>query len=179
MARQKRLDRAIGLARALGRRRPGGVELLIAGPDDGERTSLEALAASGPDQQAAAISFSGPLDRGAVSAAASAAHVFVQLSDVEGYAMSAHEAMAAGMVCVLTPVGDLAVDAHDGVDAVCHHGDLEDTADRLLAVTDDPAAFAAMGHAARRAGSTGFVQDFVDVCRELASGPGRERGRGR
>lgn len=167
MARQKRLDRVVELAQILAARRPGGVELLIAGPDDGERHDLEQRAArSGPGLR---IELLGPLDRTGVERAAGQAHVFVQLSDVEGYAMSAHEALAAGMLCVLTPVGDLAADTTDGVDAVHHHGDLEDTAGRVLAVTSDPAAFDAMGRAATATAGHGFTEAFVEACRDLTA----------
>lgn len=170
MARQKRLDLVIELAERLGSHRPGGVELLLAGPDDGERTALE--------QQAARLSprtrvrFSGPLDRADLADEAGRAHVFVQLSDFEGYAMSAHEALGAGMVCVLTPVGDLATDSVDGSDALHHDGDLDRTADRVLALVADPAAFAALGAAAGRRtdAASGFVSDFVGACRDVTAG---------
>lgn len=171
MARQKRLDLVIDLAHALGRLRPGGVELLIAGPDDGERAALEQRAAA--PSPGARIAFSGPLGRAEVAEEASRAHVFVQLSDAEGFAMSAHEALAAGMLCVLTPVGDLATDVTDGVDAVCHRGDVEDTARRLLEVTGDPAAFAAVSGAARGGRASTFVQDFAAACRDTAAARGR------
>lgn len=172
MARQKRLDLVLELADELGRRRPGGVELLIAGPDDGEREALEARAASvGPG---ASVTFSGPLDREGVTAAASSAHVFVQLSDFEGFAMAAHEALAAGMVCVLTPVGDLAADVHDGVDAIVHAGDVPATADRLIALASDPAAFDALGRAARSTATSTFADDFVAACRSAASDAGAD-----
>ena len=166
MARQKRLDLVLELAEEIGRRRPGGVELLIAGPDDGDREALEARASAvGPG---ADITFSDPLDREGVAAAAAAAHVFVQLSDFEGFAMAAHEALAAGMVCVLTPVGDLAADVHDGIDAIVHTGDISATAQRVIALASDPAAFSALGIAARSTTASTFVDDFVDACRAAA-----------
>lgn len=173
MARQKRLDRVIDLADALAASRPGGVELLIAGPDDGEQEALASRAAA----SRARVELSGPLDREEITRAAGRAHVFVQLSDFEGFAMSAHEALAAGMACVLTPVGDLAADVTDGVDAICDHGDVLATAARLQALTTDPEAFAAMGRAARHGGVSTFVRDFVAACEEAAATP-PTRGRG-
>lgn len=169
MARQKRLDLVIELADEIGRRREAGVELLIAGPDDGEREALEARAAAGPGTE---ITFSGPLDRDGVAAAASWAHMYVQLSDFEGFAMAAHEALAAGMVCVLTPVGDLAVDVTDGVDAILHAGDVPATADRAIALAADPAAFDSLGRAARSTATSTFADDFAAACRDAVRGTG-------
>lgn len=170
MARQKRLDLVIELADEIGRHREAGVELLIAGPDDGEREALEALAAAvGPRT---AVTFSGPLDRDGVAAAASTAHMYVQLSDFEGFAMAAHEALAAGMVCVLTPVGDLAADVADGVDAIVHAGDVPATAQRVIALAADPAAFDALGRAARSTATSTFADDFVSACRDAVRGTG-------
>lgn len=166
MARQKRLDRAIDLLAELHRRRRGGAELTIIGPGAGELDALRRRAARlGLTCQ---VRFESPLDRPGLARHAAASHAFVQLSDAEGFAMSAHEALAAGMVCVLTPVGELAADTHDGVDALHHHGDIAETAERLLAVVEDPAGFARISQAAFESGDLEFVDDFVAVCRELS-----------
>ncbi|GAB2536144.1 glycosyltransferase family 4 protein [Brachybacterium huguangmaarense] len=166
LARPKRLDLAIDLVAELERTRPGGARLTIIGPDAGARADLvarvERLGLGG------SVEFAPAADRAGIAAAAARAHAFVQLSDFEGFAMSAHEALALGLVCVVTPVGDLVADTHDGVDSIHHHGDIADTARRLLDVMDDPEEHGRLAAAARAAADGGFVDSFAQACRDLA-----------
>jgi glycosyltransferase involved in cell wall biosynthesis len=168
MAAQKRLDRAIDLVAQLSAQRPAGAELLIVGPDSGELQNLQAQAERlGLSER---IHVEAPLDREGLAARAAASHAFVQLSDAEGFAMSAHEALAAGLVSVLTPVGDLRADTHDGVDSIHHHGDLSETARRLTALIADPSQWARMSESARSAAGGSFAADFTAACDRMVGG---------
>lgn len=170
VARQKRLDRALELVAELCRTRPGGAELTIIGPDSGELAHLDAQA-----QRlgiASRITHIPPADHEQIAAVGSRADAFVQLSEAEGFARSAHEALGSGLVCVLTPVGDLARDTHDGVDALHHHGDIPATARRLVALLTDDTARRQMSEQARRTAGVGFVDTFIGVCRDISEGIG-------
>lgn len=167
MARQKRLDLAIDLVHELDHLHPGGAELLIIGPDAGERDSLIEHAAK--QHLADRIHIEGPLDRQGLARHAANAHAFVQLSDAEGFAMSAHEAIEAGLVSVLTPVGELAADTDDGTNCIHHHGSIPDTARRLVALVGDPEAFARMSQAARDSPDDAFISAFTEACRAMAA----------
>lgn len=169
LAPQKRLDLAIDLVAELARVRPGGAHLTIIGPDAGARDALVARVER--DRLGEQVTFAPAADRAGLAAAAADAHAFVQLSDFEGFAMAAHEALALGLVCVLTPAGELAADTRDGVDSIHHDGDVALTARRLLAVMDDPDAHARMREAAREAADGGFVDAFADACRAVAEDP--------
>lgn len=165
MARQKRLDLAIDLVDEIGRQHPGGAELLIIGPDAGQHEAL--LAHTSRLGLTDRVRFEPPMDREGLAREAKNAHAFVQLSDAEGFAMSAHEAIAAGMVSVLTPVGELAADTEDGTNCLHHHGDLTVTARRLVELIGDPEAFARMARTARDSAGDDFLLAFSDACRAL------------
>lgn len=169
LAPSKRLDRIVELLGRADALWPGGARLDLIGPDDGALESALVLAASRGLRDR--ITRHGASAREEIGALAVAAHVFVQLSDFEGYAMSAHEALSAGMVCALTPVGELAADTADGVDALLVGEDTDSAAERLIALAQDPEAFEAMGTRARSrhsASSTDMAEAFVQACRRLA-----------
>lgn len=162
LARQKRLDLAIELIAELRKIRPGGAELLLIGPDSGELAALrEQVVRLHLDDD---VRFEPPLDRDGLADRAARSHVFVQLSDAEGFAMSAHEALALGMVSVLTPVGDLASDTQDDFSSIHHHGDVHRTARRLTDLVADPDAFSRIAQNARGTGDGEFISSFVDSC---------------
>lgn len=167
MARQKRLDLAIDLVAELGRQHPGGADLLIIGPDAGQhQVLLDHASRRGLTDR---VRFEPPMDREGLAREAASAHAFVQLSDAEGFAMSAHEAIAAGMISVLTPVGELAADTEDGATCLHHHGDLTETARRLVELVADPEAFARMARTARESASDDFALAFTEACRALVT----------
>lgn len=168
VARQKRLDLALDLVAELCRIRPGGAELTIIGPDSGQLAQLDAQA-----QRlgiAPRITCLPPADHQQIAQVASEADAFVQLSDAEGFARSAHEALGSGLICVLTPVGDLAHDTCDGVDALHHDGDIPSTARRLVALLKDDTARRHMSEQARTTVGAGFVESFIRECREISVG---------
>ena len=155
----------------LRRIRPGGAELFVIGPDIGEQEGLqEQVRGLGLDD---AVHFAGPADRERLAELITGSNVFVSLSDVEGFAMSSHEALALGLVCVLTPVGQLAADTTDGVDSLHHHGDLAVTAARLAALAEDATAWDTLRHTAAGTGQDTFVDEFVDAVRAVGTEPGR------
>lgn len=164
MAAAKRLDRVVELLAQLHRIRPGGARLTLVGPDGGDLARIRA--AIDAHSVADLVELRGPAGRADIAEHVAAAHAFVQLSDFEGFAMSAHEALGSGMVCVLTPVGDLAVDTEDGVHALHHHGDAARTAERLAALAEDPAAWARMSQAARRSGTGHMLEEFSAACHQ-------------
>ncbi|MFC7456038.1 glycosyltransferase family 4 protein [Brachybacterium sp. GCM10030267] len=166
IAPQKRLDVALGVLAQLREQSPAGAHLTIIGPDSGGLADLRAEITR--RRLADAVTLTGPADRAAIARAAAEADVFIQTSEFEGYAMAAHEALAAGMVSLLTPVGDLASDTRDGDHALHHHGDAARSAARLLELAEDPAAWAEMSHRARHVRTTAMADEFAAACEVLA-----------
>ncbi len=98
--RIKGLDLLVeGFARA--RSEADGARLVIAGPDEGERSSVEALVRKLALQDA--VRFVGPLDGVLRLAALRAADVFALTSHTEGMPNSVLEACAAGAAVLVTP----------------------------------------------------------------------------
>ena len=185
----KNLTAAIDLLAVLDRDWPGGAQLTVLGPDDGDREHL--LTSARRRGLADRVHLPGPADRHGIAREAARAHLFVQTSRFEGFSMAAHEALASGLICVLTPVGDLAHTTQDGIDAIHHHGDAEETAARLLPLLGDDRARRAMS---RRAAAhqhpdpwDALVEALTDVTSARAaarhsralrtSAPVRKRGR--
>lgn len=167
IAPQKRLPAVIDVLAELNERWPGGASLDLLGPDGGALTAVrERIEDHGLVEQ---VTIHGPANREQIASIAHRAHVFVQLSQFEGYAMSAHEALAAGMICLLTPVGDLAADTRDGYEALHHHGDARDSAERLVRLAGDAGRWVRMSQRAREARSTSMLEEFTRACRALAA----------
>jgi glycosyltransferase involved in cell wall biosynthesis len=98
----KRLREAVGLIAAL-RKRGVPAELDIYGPDCGDEASArQAIQHRGLE---GAVRVHGPVDHGRLAELARGKSFFVLLSQQEGAAMSALEAMQLGLVPVVTPVG--------------------------------------------------------------------------
>lgn len=166
IAAQKRLDQALEILVQLRAQSPAGAHLTVVGPDGGALAPL--LAEIARLDLAEAVTLAGPARRPELARAAAEADVFIQTSAYEGYAMAAHEALAAGMICLLTPVGDLGADTCDGRDALHHDGDAARSAARLLALARDPQAWAEMSRQARAVRTTSMAEDFVAACEVLA-----------
>lgn len=174
IAPQKRLDRALDLLAELDARRPAGARLTLVGPDGGSLGALrEEITARGLTDR---VRIFGTMDREGLAEVVATSDVFVLTSAFEGYGMSAHEALAAGFVSVLSPVGDLAADTHDGRDTLHFCGDAARAVDRLLALEADPAAWSALACRAREVRTTSMTGDFVRACRSArTSAPDRSR----
>ncbi|GAB3179031.1 hypothetical protein GCM10027060_06090 [Nesterenkonia halophila] len=166
IAAQKRLDQALAILAQLRAQSPAGAHLTVVGPDGGALATL--LAEIARLDLADAVTLAGPAHRPGLARAAADADVFIQTSAYEGYAMAAHEALAAGMICLITPVGDLGADTCDGRDALHHDGDAARSAARLLALARDRQAWAEMSRRARAVRTTSMSEDFVAACEVLA-----------
>lgn len=168
IAPQKRLERALDLVAELDARRPGGARLTLVGPDGGALASLrEQIDARGLGEQ---VEILGPKDRSGLAEIVAASDVFVLTSGFEGFGMSAHEALAAGFVSILSPVGDLASDTVDGRDTLHYCGDAARTARRLLELEADPVAWRTMSDHARAVRSTSMTCEFVRACQLARQG---------
>lgn len=110
LSREKRLDRTIILVEKLVRWR-SEVMLDIYGPDEGVKGELERLIEN--NGLRTKISFMGPVSSKKVRRVLSEYDFYIQLADYEGMAMSVVEAMQEGLVCLVTPVGEIPYYAED------------------------------------------------------------------
>ncbi len=172
--RQKGHDRALGL---IARLVALGVDVRfdLWGPDDGERANLEALARE--LGIADRVAFRGPLERDSLAAAAAGHGLFLQLSRMEGMAMSVIEAMQLGLVPVVTAVGEIPHYVRDGDNGLIVDPEkLDDAAKRIAELLRTPGAIDAM---AERAGDTWtgaalYRDSFRDAALDLAARPVRQ-----
>lgn len=170
LQREKNLARALDLFVALRRAHPDA-RFSIVGPDRGERAALErqveALGLAG------VVQFFGPLPRTEIFALARSYSFYLQTSDLEGMAMSVVEAMALGLVPVVTPVGEISAYCRDGENAIFVI-DTDTTVRRVGALLALPDRYAAMASLAATtwAGSSHYRDDFVAACNRLLSRSG-------
>lgn len=167
IAHQKRLDRAVRLLAALEAQQPGGATLTVIGPDEGEQAALEQLAKQ--LGVAALLTWHGAQDWEQIRLHAAASTFFVQLSEYEGLAMAVAEAMALGLVPVVTPVGEIPHRTHDGIDAVHAHPPLAVLAAQLREIAQDPERHHRMSAAAAAVAVPDFVEEFTRACEEVAA----------
>ena len=120
--------------------------LLIVGPDEGMRATLEALARA--EGVAARVRFTGLLTGEDKRAALAAADVFALPAVGEGFSMAALEALACGVPAVLTPGCHFPEVAEAGAGMVVPR-EVGALSEALGALLRDPARRAAMGQAAR------------------------------
>jgi glycosyltransferase involved in cell wall biosynthesis len=127
--RQKGLDRAIQLIAELVKK-SCHAQFEIWGPDDGEKANLFSLICSlGLENH---VHFMGPARPSAFRVITQANSFFLQLSRVEGMAMSVVEAMQFGLVPVVTPVGEIAEYCRSGENALV----VEDPDNPAAAIND-------------------------------------------
>jgi len=105
LADQKDPLRSIALFEQIREKRPEATLTLI-GPDGGLREEIERVVAS--RGLAEAVRLTGAMDRAGIEQAAAKASFYLQTSRYEGMALSVIEAMQAGLVPVVTPVGEIA-----------------------------------------------------------------------
>lgn len=162
---QKGLDRALGLFARIRAARPDATLRLI-GPDGGEESALRGQAVDLGLE--AAVTFEGPMTRDQLTRAATSAAFFLQTSRDEGMSVSVVEAMQAGLVPVVTPVGEIANYCRDGENAVVVTDDAA-AADRVLALLDDPAAYRLMSQAAAAhwRDQPLYRDDVLAACRRI------------
>lgn len=135
--------------------------LVIAGPDEGMRAALIALAADD-----ARIHFTGYLDARARLEALAAADIFALPAVGEGLSLAALEALAAGVPAILSPGCHLPQAAEAGAALIA--GDRADVPPPDAALTQalrdlliDPERRARMSAAARRFIASGYTWDAV------------------
>jgi len=164
---QKNLERALDLFSAVHSVLPGA-RFTIAGPDRGERATVEArVAALGLGDSVALV---GPQDHDMLAGLARDHHFYLQTSRAEGRAMSVVEAMAMGLVPVVTPMGEIANYAHDGEDALLADPDDASAdravAERIVAVCRDSQRYSEMSAAAAAVwdGAPLYRDDFMSAC---------------
>lgn len=160
--RAKNLPAAVDIAAALADLWPAGAWLTVIGPDTGDADRVRQHAVDtgfGPH-----LEMAGMADRDRIARAARNADVFIQTSQFEGFSIAAHEALASGMLCVLTPVGDLATDTVDGIHALHHHGDARGTAARLAELCHDAARVRRMRESAASLPRYDLCDTFQRAC---------------
>lgn len=155
LAAQKDPLRMLALFAQLHSARPEAT-LIVIGPDGGMEEALRAeIALRG---LSSAVTLTGPLAREAIGPLASRASFYLQTSRYEGMALSVMEAMQAGLVPVVTPVGEIARYTHDGQDSIWipQGGEEADTQTvaRIIACLDEPEAWRAL-----RAAAIGALKD--------------------
>ncbi|MEO9736444.1 MAG: glycosyltransferase [Sulfitobacter pontiacus] len=165
---QKGLDRSLELFAAIARRLPE-VCFTIIGPDGGMGKALRAKAKK--LNLESKVVFSGPMLHDDISQAAAQASFYLQTSHDEGMAMAVVEAMQAGLVPVVTPVGEIARYCRDGENAVIVRND-ETTVNTVLALLEDSDRYKRISSAAAKYWQSKplYRDDFLIAAKELMGG---------
>lgn len=161
LAPVKNLTRALDLFAEISRTLPAAPFTVI-GPDGGERDRLVAYAAQlGLQKQ---VHFVGAKTWPEIANLAKDHSFYLQLSHIEGMAMSVAEAMQLGLVPIVTPVGEIARYCHHGVNAVIY-STIETTAQVVLNLLQDGAQYQQCALAAQQQwqGCKTYAEDFFDA----------------
>ena len=161
---QKGLDRAIDLFARIHARHPDATFTII-GPDGGAEADLKAQVHR--LDLATAVRFTGPLPQSEIARQTAHSSYFLHASKAEGMALSVVEAMQAGIVPLVTPVGEIPDYAVDGTSALFLDGQTD--ADRIEALLSDSPRFRAMSTAAMQAFATRplYRDDILAAARDL------------
>ena len=172
----KRIDRALTVIRALESRKPGRFSFEIVAPESPElREALDGIGRL-------PVRWSGSGTADDIAAAAEEATFFLQLSEFEGLSMAVREALALGLVPIVTPVGEIGSYTDDGRNAL-HVTSADIDADtgalsaesarriaaRIVDLAEDRDELAAMSRAAKSAVSSDVVADFDEALAELTT----------
>lgn len=190
----KRLDRSLQLMAALEAMAPGEFVFDLISP---ETPTLRATIAAAR-VQGVALTWLGPGQADHIRAHAIHASFFLQLSEHEGLAMSVREALALGLVPVVTPVGAISEYTEDGVNSVHVCNDqvapspdgssrtpiaaetFARVARQIVKLTRDPSRLTAMSEAARAVPGSNFIADFeaalITAIQGMATGTRRVAG---
>lgn len=162
---QKGLDRSLDIFARIHSVRHDATMRLI-GPDGGQEAALRSQVADLGIQDA--VTFEGAMTRKDLINAARSAAFFLQTSRDEGMSVSVVEAMQAGLVPVVTPVGEIAHYCRDGENALIVTDDAA-TADRALELLDDPPAYHRLSEAAAAHWQNRplYRDDVLAACRAL------------
>lgn len=162
---EKHLERTIDVFAAINRKLPKA-RLDIIGPDRGALAGLRHQVVAHRLEEA--VNFVGPLPHSALLARAGQYRFYLQTSRFEGMAMSVIEAMALGLVPVVTPVGEIPRYCHDGESGI-HVSTPEETAQKVAALANAPSRWQQMASRAsnRWADVRLFREDYCDACNRL------------
>jgi glycosyltransferase involved in cell wall biosynthesis len=164
---EKNLERALEVFAAIRARLPRA-RFDVFGPDRGALPGLEARVAE--LGLGAAVCFPGALPQNELLARAGRYSFYLQTSRFEGMAMSVIEAMAAGLVPVVTPVGEIPRYCHDGQSGI-HVTTAEHTARRVAEIATDPVRWRAISDRATATWKEArlFRDDYRAACNALLS----------
>lgn len=170
----KRLDRSLELMAALEDIAPGAFTLELISPEsDLLHEALETVR-----QRELNVSWLGSGSAEFILDRVANASFFLQLSEFEGLAMAVREALALGLVPIVTPVGAIREYTEDGLNALhvvgeeskktangAHRSEIPadtfaEVARRILDLSTDPDRLAAMSQAAREVPSGDFTEKF-------------------
>lgn len=162
---QKGLERALNLFAAIAQRRDDA-RFTIIGPDGGMEENLR-MQVSKLELEGKVV-FKGPMQQDQIAFEAAQASFYLQTSLVEGMAMSVVEAMQAGLVPVVTPVGEVANYCQEGKNAILVRDDALAT-DAVLAVLSEPVRYRRMSRAAADCWQEKplYRDDFLAAAKDL------------
>lgn len=161
---QKGLDRAVRFFGEVAKRCPEA-RFSVIGPDGGQLVSLEEQI---QNEGIKGIRFLGRMDRPDIFQFAKECAFYLQTSREEGMAMSVVEAMQAGLVPVVTPVGEIGTYCVDGDNAILVDDD-DAAVQAVLRLLDDPPRYQQM---AKNASQTWqdkplYRDDVLAACQHL------------
>jgi len=165
LSAQKGLDRALRFFREV-LHQESGASFTIIGPDDGQEDHLRTIVEE--EDLVEHVFFKGPMQPEEIITEASRACFYLQTSPDEGMALSVVEAMQAGLVPVVTPVGEIARYCYDGQSAVFVHDDSA-AIETVLGLLSDPERYWRMSRAAAEYWQEKalYRDDFLAAAREL------------
>jgi len=144
--------------------------LTLIGPDDGMRTALQEQIAT--MNLTDAVHFGGQQTWDQIAAASQNHSFYLQLSKIEGMAMSVVEAMQMGLVPIVTPVGEIASYCHHMENGVLY-SDMKTTKAEVDLLLRDPKKYRTLSSNAIASWQNvkTYPEDFLDAC-ETQSGLG-------
>lgn len=180
----KRLDRSLELLAALEDIAPGDFVFDIISP---ETETLIAVLGSARER-GLPVTWLGSGSAEDILGHAADAACFLQLSEFEGLAMAVREALALGLVPIVTPVGAISSYTQDGLNALhvrdehkrerdgsmrseITREEIAEAARRLVELCADPRRLAEMSEAAGAVPGADFVGEFEDAILSAAHAP--------
>lgn len=163
--KQKGLERSLRIFSAIRSRHPDA-KLRMIGPDGGEEAELRHQAHELGLTDC--VTFEGPMSQAQIRGAAEEAAFFLQTSRDEGMSLSVVEAMQAGLVPVVSPVGEIARYCMHKQNALVVTDDEKVVVD-IDALLADQEAYLGMSRAAARywLDHPLYRDDVLDSCRRL------------
>lgn len=155
--------------------------LTVIGPDGGLEDALrKEIRTRGLTE---AVTLTGPLPREGIAPLAARASFYLQTSRYEGMALSVMEAMQAGLIPVVTPVGEIARYSDDGRNAIWIHdddGSDDQAVTRILNMLDAPDTWREHQAAATQALSDRplYAEDLMAAATDTMSTCGGATGQG-